>query len=65
MAGQYHIGQSGWEFPVYAKLDNPGTSQLSGQTGKNPLPHHEAYAKSSLALKPLQIYCSNLPIILL
>ena len=39
----------------------PGTSQLSGQTGKNPLPHHEAYVKSSLALNTLQTSCSNFP----
>ena len=38
-----------------------GTSQLSGKTGKNPLPHHEAYVKTALALNSLQISCSNFP----
>ena len=36
-----------------------GTTQLSGQTGKNLLPHHESYVKSSLGLNSQQILCSK------
>ena len=41
--------------------DSAGTTQLSGQTGKNLLPHHESYVKSSLALNSQQILCSKFP----
>ena len=42
-------------------LHTPGTSQLSGQTGKNPLPHHESYVKIALALNARLASCSNFP----
>ena len=43
------------------KLIYSGTSQLSGQTGKNPLPHHESYVKIALALNARLASCSNFP----
>ena len=44
-------------FSQQQSLYTSRTSQLSGQTGKNPRPHHESYMKSFLALNSLQILC--------
>ena len=57
----FHTSNYRMNYHFIVPWPKTGTSQLSGQTGKNPLPHHEAYVKTALALNSLQISCSNFP----